>query len=122
LDRWSVRKEFFPLRNPFSGRGDFSLLEIQPPRNHRPRQRLPRAKSAARAATTRRARLRQPRAVSLLKQFGKGEKDQLNRVKKRMHRHGNKDRSAPFVGKSEADRSLFPCRCILFSKIGRAHV
>src|SRR6202040_36319 len=101
-DRWPARNESSRRRNPFSGRGDFSLPGIKPPRNHRPRRRSPRAKSAARAPTTRGARLRQPRAVSLLNQFGKGEEDQLNGVEKRMHRHGYKNRAAPFVGKREA--------------------
>src|SRR5205085_9771583 len=40
-------------------------------------------------------------AVSLSDQLGKGERRQSDRVKERMHGHGNEDGAAPFVGNRE---------------------
>src|ERR1700736_2800909 len=85
-DRWPARNEFFQPRNPFSGRGDFSFAGIRPRRNHRPPSQ-PDAELAAPAATTREAHLRRLGAASLLKQFGKGEEDQLDGIEEGVHRH-----------------------------------
>src|SRR5205807_2828677 len=54
-----------------------------------------------RETSARAADLRRAGAVSLLKKFRESENDQRKRIKERVHRHGNENRSAPLVGKSE---------------------
>src|ERR1700736_3889928 len=109
-DRSSVENESSPPRNRFSTRADLWRRKIQRPRN---RRRLVCARPATRRATKRAARLHRPRPgepvpwrngdVSLLKRVGKGQKDQLRGIEDSVHRHRNKDRSAPLVGKSETN-------------------
>src|SRR5262249_33309406 len=81
-----------------SERESFSPPGIGRLRNHRRSAWL---KPAIPAAMKREEHLRRGDSVSLLKQVREGKQDQLNGIKKSVHRHGDKNRAAPLVGKSE---------------------
>src|SRR5437016_14662889 len=69
-----------------------------PGRNHHRRRQRPFFRTEGDTKVDRAAGLRRAGAVSLRKQLGKCERRERHRIEERMHRHRDKNGTAPFVG------------------------